>query len=223
SLRRSSQCTGPHAPGGSRLVGGGRHAEFAAKRRDLDCTLAAVQTGKWDAVLRTSLRCHADRAGGLPVGQPVMAQTVRTADEVHAQLERVWKADPGLGALAAVNHSTIGIRFVVTGFVFFLIGGILAMLLRTQLAIPDNTALDHEQYNAAFTLHGTAMMFFFAVPIMEGFAVYVLPKAIGARDLVFPRLCAFGCWCYLFGGILLFSSLIVGTPPDAGWFLYTPL
>jgi cytochrome c oxidase subunit I+III len=157
------------------------------------------------------------------MGQLVMAQSVRTADEVHAQLERIWQTPPGVGALSAVNHSTIGLRFIVTGFVFFLIGGVLAMLLRTQLAIPDNTALDHEQYNAAFTLHGTAMMFFFAVPIMEGFAVYLLPKMIGARDLVFPRLSAFGYWCYLFGGILLFSSLVVGTPPDAGWFMYTPL
>src|SRR5690606_6590183 len=130
----------------------------------------------------------------------VMAQELereRAEQELHLRLERIWRTPPGIGALSGVNHSTVGLRFIVTGFVFFLLGGILAMLIRTQIAIPDNTVLDHRQYNAAFTLHGTAMMFFFAVPIMEGFAVYLLPKMIGARDLVFPRLSAFGYWCYL--------------------------
>ena len=144
-------------------------------------------------------------------------------EQLHARLERIWRTPPGLGRLSAVNHSTVGLRFIATGMVFFLLGGVLAMLLRTQLAIPDNTVLNHQQYNAAFTLHGTAMMFFFAVPIMEGFAIYLLPKMIGARDLIFPRLSAFGYWCYLFGGMLLFSSLLFGTPPDSGWFMYTPL
>ena len=145
------------------------------------------------------------------------------SDPRHEHLQRIWASHPGWRQLAAVNHSSIGLRFVVTGFVFFLIGGLFAMLLRTQLAIPHNDVLDSAQYSAAFTLHGTSMMFFFAVPIMEGFAVYLLPKMIGARDLVFPRLSAFGYWCYVFGGAMLFSSLLAGTPPDAGWFMYTPL
>jgi len=145
------------------------------------------------------------------------------SEALHERLEQTWATPPGWRALSGVNHTTVGLRFIITGFVFFLIGGVLAMLIRTQLSIPQNTVLTASEYNAAFTLHGTAMMFFFAVPIMEGFAIYLLPKMIGARDLVFPRLSAFGYWCYLFGGILLFSSLLVGTPPDSGWFMYTPL
>ena len=140
-----------------------------------------------------------------------------------AELEAIWRTPPGLAALSAVNHSSVGMRFIVSGFVFFLVGGVLAMLIRSQLSFAGNRLLNHDEYNAAFTLHGTAMMFFFAVPILLGFAVYLLPKMIGARDLVFPRLSAFGYWCYLFGGLLLFSSLLVGQPPAGGWFMYVPL
>ncbi|HUG76775.1 MAG TPA: cytochrome c oxidase subunit I [Burkholderiales bacterium] len=145
------------------------------------------------------------------------------SEALHRRLEEIWCTPKGLRALTGVNHTTVGLRFIVTGFVFFLVGGVLAMLIRSQLAFPGNDLLGHRAYNAAFTLHGTAMMFFFAVPIMEGFAVYLIPKLIGARDLVFPRLSAFGYWCYLFGGLLLFSSVLVGDPPDSGWFMYTPL
>ena len=145
------------------------------------------------------------------------------AEALHRKLEETWSTPPGWRSLSGVNHTTVGLRFIITGFVFFLIGGVLAMLLRTQLSLPNNQVLNAEQYNAAFTLHGTTMMFFFAVPIMEGFAAYLLPKLIGARDLIYPRLSAFGYWCYLFGGLLLFSSVLVGTPPDSGWFMYTPL
>ncbi|HZW22717.1 cytochrome c oxidase subunit I [Noviherbaspirillum sp.] len=142
---------------------------------------------------------------------------------LHDRLELIWANAPGWGALAAVNHTTLGLRFIVTGFVFFLIGGVLAMLIRSQLAFPGNDLLDHRAYAQAFTMHGTTMMFFFAVPIMEGFAAYLIPKMIGARDLIFPRLSAFGYWCYLFGGMLLFSSFLVGAVPDGGWFMYVPL
>ena len=145
------------------------------------------------------------------------------SEALHARLEAIWRTPPGLRALSGVNHTTVGLRFIVTGFAFFLVGGVLAMLIRSQLAFAGNDLLGHRAYNAAFTLHGTAMMFFFAVPIMEGFAAYLIPKLIGARDLVFPRLSAFGYWCYLFGGLLLFSSVLVGEPPDSGWFMYTPL
>ena len=142
---------------------------------------------------------------------------------LHQRLDSVWRNLPGWGALGAVNHTTIGLRFIVTGFIFFLIGGVLAMLMRSQLAFSGNTILDHKAYAQAFTMHGTTMMFFFAVPIMEGFAVYLIPKMIGARDMIYPRLSAFGYWCYLFGGILLYSSFFVGAVPDGGWFMYVPL
>jgi cytochrome c oxidase subunit I+III len=142
---------------------------------------------------------------------------------VHQRLYDVWRNLPGWGALSAVNHTTVGLRFIVTGFIFFLIGGVLAMLIRSQLAFPGNDLLNHEAYARAFTMHGTTMMFFFAVPIMEGFAVYLIPKMIGARDLIYPRLSAFGYWCYLFGGILLYSSFFFDAVPDGGWFMYVPL
>lgn len=140
-----------------------------------------------------------------------------------ARLQEIWGNPPGLGMFTVVNHSTVGLRFIVTGFVFFLIGGILAMWIRSQLTFPGNDLLDHKTYAEAFTMHGTTMMFFFAVPMMEGIAVYLLPKMIGTRDLIYPRLSAFGYWCYLFGGILLYSSFLFDAVPDGGWFMYVPL
>ena len=141
-----------------------------------------------------------------------------------AALQRIWDNGPGLpGQLTAVNHSTIALRFVVTGLAFMLVGGLLSMFIRLQLAWPGAQVLDPERYNQFVTLHGTTMMFLFAVPIMEGFAMYLLPKMLGARDLPFPRLSAFGWWCYLFGGLFLYSSLLFDAAPDGGWFMYVPL
>ncbi len=155
-----------------------------------------------------------NRTDGLPPG----------ADEgLHRHLSRVWANWPGLGSLAAVNHTTLGLRFIYTGLVFFLIGGLLAMLVRTQLALPAQTIIDANAYNQIFTMHGTVMMFLFAIPVLEGLAIYLIPKMIGARDLVFPRITSFGYYCYLFGGIIVMSSLVLGVAPDSGWFMYTPL
>ncbi|MEX1214480.1 cytochrome c oxidase subunit I [Saccharospirillum sp.] len=139
------------------------------------------------------------------------------------ELNRVWANLPGWGSLSAVNHSTVGLRFMVTGMVFFLIGGMLAMLVRTQLALPEQNLISVELYNQAFTMHGTVMMFLFAIPVLEGLAMYLIPKLIGARDLVFPRISSLGYYCYLFGGIIIMSSLFLGVAPDSGWFMYTPL
>ncbi|MEG3192890.1 cytochrome c oxidase subunit I [Lysobacter sp. D1-1-M9] len=141
-----------------------------------------------------------------------------------AALHRVWSNASGLvGQLTAVNHSTVGLRFIATGFAFLLVGGMLAMFIRLQLAWPGNQVLDPERYNQFVTMHGTTMMFLFAVPIMEGFAMYLIPKMLGARDLPFPRLSAFGYWCYLFGGLFLYSSFFFGGAPNGGWFMYVPL
>ncbi|MDO6746450.1 cytochrome c oxidase subunit I [Gilvimarinus sp. 1_MG-2023] len=147
----------------------------------------------------------------------------QAASDFHNQFDKVWGNPRGWRAFTIVNHTTIGLRFLITGGVFFLIGGLLAMLIRTQLALPGHDLLTPEIYNQVFTMHGTIMMFLFAVPVMEGFAIYLIPKMIGARDLVFPRLSAFGYWCYLFGGIILTSSLIMEIAPASGWFMYTPL
>ncbi len=145
------------------------------------------------------------------------------ADRIHAEFDAVWGTPPGWRALTVVNHTTIGLRFMLTGLAFFLVGGLFAMLVRAQLALPGLDVLTPELYNQAFTMHGTVMMFLFAVPVMEGLAVYLLPKMLGARDLVYPRLSAFGYWCYLFGGLILLSSVVLGVAPDTGWFMYTPL
>ena len=112
---------------------------------------------------------------------------------------------------------------MVTGFAFFLIGGIQALLMRVQLGTPDNTFLSAERYNQLFTMHGTTMMFLFVIPFIEAIANYMLPLMLGARDLPFPRLTALSYWTYLFGGIFLYSSFVFGAVPDGGWFAYVPL
>ncbi len=145
-------------------------------------------------------------------------------DERLSALRATWATPPGWrGRLAAVNHSTIGLRFIVTGLAFFLVAGLLAMFMRLQLAWPGNLVLDPQRYAEFTTMHGTTMMFLFAVPVMEGFALYLVPKMIGSRDLPFPRLSAFGYWCYLFGGLFLYSSFLFDAVPDSGWFMYVPL
>ncbi|MCG6118558.1 MAG: cytochrome c oxidase subunit I [Aquimonas sp.] len=111
----------------------------------------------------------------------------------------------------------------MVSLVFFVIGGLLSMLIRAQLAVPDNRFMDHDTYNQIFTMHGTVMMFLFAIPLIEGLALYFVPKYLGARDLSFPRLSAFGFWCYLFGGGTLLVAMFAGVAPDSGWFMYTPL
>ncbi|KQO74967.1 cytochrome c oxidase subunit I [Rhizobium sp. Leaf262] len=142
---------------------------------------------------------------------------------LHKQLDAVWRTGKGMQRLAAVNHNVIGIRFMVTALVFFAIGGFLGMLIRTQLATASNAFMDAAQYAQVFTMHGTVMMFLFAIPFFEGLSIYLLPKLLGARDLAFPRLSAYGYWCYLFGGSMLIIALLGGVAPDGGWFMYTPL
>ncbi|HXH52030.1 MAG TPA: cytochrome c oxidase subunit I [Sphingomicrobium sp.] len=148
----------------------------------------------------------------------------RDALHLHHALEPLWQAPrTRFGFLAATNHSTIGLRFIATAIVFFLIGGVLAMLIRAQLAGPNTQFLGEHAYSQVFTMHGTVMMFLFAIPLIEGLALYMLPKMLGSRDLAFPRLSAFGYWCYLFGGSLLLVAMLAGVAPDSGWFMYTPL
>jgi cytochrome c oxidase subunit I+III len=151
------------------------------------------------------------------------AITPTSSLSLHRQLEQIWKTGSGLRRLAAVNHNVIGRRFMVTALVFFAIGGFLGMLIRTQLATSNGAFMDPGQYAQVFTMHGTIMMFLFAIPFFEGLAIYLLPKMLGARDLVFPRLSAYGYWCYLFGGSMLVLALLGGVAPSGGWFMYTPL
>jgi cytochrome c oxidase subunit I+III len=152
------------------------------------------------------------------------ATATRTRAEAVADLELAWSSKPGLpGFLSAVNHKQIGLRFIWTAVAFLVIGGIEGLLIRIQLARADGTLLGPEAYNQVFTMHGTTMMFLFAVPVLEGLAMYLAPLQVGTRDMPFPRLNAFGYWIYLFGGVLLNWSWLTGSVPDGGWFAYTPL
>jgi cytochrome c oxidase subunit 1 len=125
--------------------------------------------------------------------------------------------------LTMTNHKDIGILYLTTAFVFFGVGGVEALLMRLQLGEPNNTLLSPDVYNQVFTMHGTTMIFLFAMPILVGFGNYVVPLMIGARDMAFPRLNATSYWMFLFGGLLMYSSFLLGGAPNAGWFAYAPL
>lgn len=154
----------------------------------------------------------------------VAANPPQRALGLHREMERVWSNLPGMwGHIAAVNHTSLGLRFMGTALVFFAIGGVLAMLIRAQLATPDGAFLDTELYNQIFTMHGSIMMFLFAIPMLEGLGIYLLPKMLGSRDMAFPRLTALGYWCYLFGGLIMITAMLFGVAPRDGWFMYTPL
>jgi cytochrome c oxidase subunit I+III len=140
------------------------------------------------------------------------------------RLERTW-ADPtgAIGWLKHVDHKSIGRRYLITAFAFFLLGGVLAALMRLQLSRPDNTILGPDLYNQVFTTHGVTMMFLFAVPVMQGLGIYFVPLMVGARGIAFPRLVAYSYWMFLFGGIFLYASFLLNAGPDVGWFSYPPL
>jgi cytochrome c oxidase subunit 1 len=158
---------------------------------------------------------------------PIDERVPRQDDNIHnehTELEKIWGSPGGvLGWFQDLSHQAIGKRYLVTAFVFLLLGGIEALLMRIQLARPENHFLTPDQYNQIFTTHGSTMMFLFAVPIMQGFGIYLVPLMLGTRDLAFPRLNAYGYYLYLFGGVLLYAALFSNTGPDAGWFAYTPL
>ena len=146
---------------------------------------------------------------------------VRQAQE--GRLREVWKTPTGWRYWSAVNNTEVGQWYLVTAFVFFLFAGVLALIMRTQLAAPGNDLVSPELYNQLVTLHGSAMMFLFAVPIFEAVAILLLPGLLGARDLPFPRLSAFGFWCFLIGGVFVSGSIFFGSAPQGGWFMYPPL
>jgi cytochrome c oxidase subunit I+III len=140
-----------------------------------------------------------------------------------AQLEAIWKPPSGIRLLTAVNNTYIGLFYIGTALLFFILAGVLALLMRLQLAVPANNLIDQGTYNQFFTMHGTVMMFLFAVPVVEAIGVLLLPQMLGARDLPFPRLSAYAFWAYFIGGLFFFSSLFFDLAPDGGWFMYPPL
>lgn len=141
-----------------------------------------------------------------------------------SQFERTWSSPSGIaGLLSAVNYQPLAKRYMVISFAFMILSGIMALLIRVQLAVSENDFLGPEVYNQLFTMHGSVMLYVFAVPFLEGLSLYLIPPMIGSRDVAFPRLTAFSFWTYFFGSLVFISSFAFGTAPDAGWFAYTPL
>src|ERR687890_308267 len=124
--------------------------------------------------------------------------------------------------LTTVDHKKIGIMYGVASMSFFAIGGLEALIIRAQLAQPNGQVVSEETYNQIFTMHGTTMVFLVIMPMLAAFANYLIPLQIGARDVAFPRLNAFSYWCFLFGGLVLYSNFLLGGAPDGGWFGYAP-
>jgi cytochrome c oxidase subunit I+III len=140
-----------------------------------------------------------------------------------ARLLKVWETPRGWRYWSAVNNTEVGIWYTATAFLFMLFAGVLALLMRVQLAVPDNDFVSANTYNQLFTLHGSAMMFLFAVPVFEAFSIAILPEMLAARDLPFPRLSAYGFWCFVIGGIFVSGSIFFDAAPAGGWFMYPPL
>src|SRR5436190_17559215 len=152
--------------------------------------------------------------------------SVHPPDFTHERrlLSKTWAPAKGLlGWITDTGHKEIGRRYIITAFLFFVAGGIEAALMRIQLARPENHFLGPDVYNQIFTMHGTTMMFLFAVPIMQGFGVYLVPLMIGTRNVPFPKANAFGYFIYLFGGLFLYTMFLLHAGADAGWFAYVPL
>ena len=147
-----------------------------------------------------------------------------TGDALHERLSLTWCTQPGFwGWLTTVDHKLVGRRYIFTALVFLVLGGILALMMRVQLARPENGLISADRYNQIFSMHGTTMMFLFAVPVMEAMAVYIIPLMLGTRNIAFPRLNAFSYWVFLFGGIMIWAAFLFNVGPEAGWFSYVPL
>src|SRR3954471_8813205 len=135
----------------------------------------------------------------------------------------MWESKPGIrGFLSSVDHKEIGIRYLVTSFVFLVLGGVEALVMRLQLAGPNQSMLTPEQYDQLFSMHGVTMIFLYALPVLSGFSNYLWPLILGSRDMALPRLNAFSYWTYLFSGLFLYTGFAIGAGPNDGWFNYVP-
>ena len=147
-----------------------------------------------------------------------------TGEALKAKLAKTWGNPPGfVGWLSSVDHKDIGRRYIVTALAFLALGGVLALVMRLQLSKPDNDLVGAARFSELFTMHGTTMMFLFAVPVMQGLQIYLTPLMVGTRSTAFPRLNAFSYWTYLAGGCLLWVAFVLNIAPDIGWFAYPPL
>ncbi|MGV6874182.1 cytochrome c oxidase subunit I [Pseudochelatococcus sp. B33] len=154
------------------------------------------------------------------LAEPVPPEVRR---EQEQRLAAAWRTKTGPGYLSSVNNTEVGKWYALTAFGFMLAAGVLALLMRVQLAFPGMTFLDADRFNQFFTMHGSAMMFLFAVPLFEAIAIQILPAFLGARDMPFPRLSAYSYWCFLIGGVFVFGSVLFDAAPKSGWFMYPPL
>ncbi|HKH73187.1 MAG TPA: cytochrome c oxidase subunit I [Vicinamibacterales bacterium] len=167
---------------------------------------------------------HAFSREGVPIERVEPYPDEATQTRLRRELARTWYVPRGvIGWFSVVDHRTIGKRYIVTAFAFFIFAGVLAALMRLQLAFPENHLLNPDQYNQIFTMHGTVMMFLFAVPVMEALGIYLVPLMVGTRNVAFPRLNTYSYFVYLFGGIMVVVALLLNSGPDAGWFAYVPL
>jgi cytochrome c oxidase subunit I+III len=168
-------------------------------------------------MMKTPSNERADRSS-----DPLPNALPRPAGELE-QLEALWQPPQGWRLLSVVNNTYIGLYYIAAALLFLVLGGALALLMRTQLASSGNALIDADTYNQLFTMHGSVMMFLFAVPVVEAIGVLLLPAMLGARDLPFPRLSAYAFWAYFIGGLIFFSTLFFDLAPDGGWFMYPPL
>lgn len=155
-----------------------------------------------------------------PLAEAPLVEVQRAQAE---RLLRTWRTPTGWRYWSSVNNTDVGVWYTAMTLFFLLFAGVLALLMRIQLAKANNDFLSAEIYNQVFTVHGSVMMFLFAIPIFEAIAVLFLPQMLAARDLPFPRLSAFGFWCFLLGGIFLCGSIFFNAAPSGGWFMYPPL
>jgi cytochrome c oxidase subunit I+III len=152
---------------------------------------------------------------------PVAAAAARRAQE--ARLRKAWTVPGGWRYWSAVNNTVVGLWYILLTLAFFAFGGVLALVMRWQLAFPEHGVVPADRYDQIFTVHGSVMMFLFAIPIFEAVSIMFLPAILGARELPFPRLSAFGFWAFAIGGLFLCGSLLVDAAPRGGWFMYPPL
>ncbi|HVX81467.1 MAG TPA: cytochrome c oxidase subunit I [Devosiaceae bacterium] len=150
-------------------------------------------------------------------------KTLADHPELPERLREIWETKPGLyGFISSVDHKEIGIKYIVTAFIFLVLGGIEALVMRIQLAQPGERLLTPEQFDELFSMHGITMIFLYALPILSGFSNFLFPLVLGSRDMAFPRLNAFSYWVYLAAGLFMYASFLVGAVPNDGWFNYAP-
>ncbi len=149
---------------------------------------------------------------------------IATATEAMGRdLDEIWETAPGLrGLLSTVDHKEIGKRYIVTAFIFLIAGGVEALVMRLQLATPNERLLTPEQYDQLFSTHGMTMIFLYALPVLSGFSNYLWPLVFGARDMAFPRMNALSYWIYVASGIFMYVGFAIGAGPNDGWFNYVP-